>query len=108
MRQLILSHLYAHLKAAYDLELPEEAFREDTITDREIDASLAFKSDSKLDELLGALVRLENGTFGNCIGCKEPISQSILDRDPTRRICPKCERAFTHAHHGRDAARLHL
>lgn len=60
----------------------------------EIDGILAFKSDSRLDELRGALERLENGTYGTCIGCKRQIRQADLDKDLTRRVCDRCEREF--------------
>ena len=95
MRCTILSNLFTHLKANYDFERPEDSFMSGQISDHEIDILLAFKSDSRLGELRGALSRLENGTYGICIGCKKIISQADLDVDPTRRICAACEKGFS-------------
>jgi RNA polymerase-binding transcription factor DksA len=57
----------------------------------ELNALLAFRSDSKLEELRCALTRLDNDRFGICIGCKTLIEGSLLLNDPGRRICLRCE-----------------
>lgn len=94
MRRAILSRLFEHLRTDYGLEWPEDTFLSGQISEVEIDGILAFKSDPKLDELRGALERLENGTFGICIGCKRQIRQSDLDKELTRRVCTRCEKQF--------------
>ena len=96
MRRRILQSLFDHLELNYGLEHIRESLINGQFTDREIDAVLAFKSDSRLDELRGALARLENGTYGICIGCKKMITQQSLDIDLTRRLCSDCERQFSH------------
>ncbi len=96
MRRNILLHLFEHLKDRYDIELPSSILTTGAIQDREIDALLAFKSDAKLDELRGALTRLENDTFGTCIGCKGQLSKALLESDPTTRLCPECEDNIAH------------
>ncbi len=96
MRRSILSCLYSHLADAYGLELSEDLFVQGKTSIRDIDALLAFKSDPRLDELRGALDRLECGTFGQCLACKEPIDQDLLDADPTHRFCSRCERLYSH------------
>ena len=47
-----------------DLRSSAEQFVQDQISDREIDALLAFKSDARIDELRSALNRLEAGSYG--------------------------------------------
>lgn len=94
MRRSILTLLVDQLKASCDLDFPEGTKATDVITNREIDALLSFRSDPKLDELRGALTRLDNGTFGICIGCKNRIDRPLLFRDPGMRICPDCEERF--------------
>jgi len=91
-RRAILSHLFDHLKSSYDIELPRETLAGGLMSDRDIDAVLAFKSDAELDELRSALSRLENGTYGFCLRCRHQMSSSLLTHDPARRICPQCER----------------
>jgi len=96
MRRSILSCLYSHLQDAYGLEYPEESFVQGPVSMQDIDALLAFKSDPRLDELRGALDRLERGTFGQCLACKEPMDPALLEADPTHRLCPACEQFYSH------------
>lgn len=37
-----------------------------------------------------ALKRIEDGEFGYCTECDEPIASGRLDVDPTFRVCVKC------------------
>jgi RNA polymerase-binding transcription factor DksA len=96
MRRSILQCLYSHLQDAYGLEIPSEEFVQGQMSDHEIDAVLAFKSDPRIDELRGALDRLEAGSYGMCLACKDTVDQSLLDTDPTRRLCESCERLYSH------------
>jgi RNA polymerase-binding transcription factor DksA len=96
MRRSILQCLYAHLQDAYGLEIPSEEFVQGQISDHEIDALLAFKSDPRLDELRSALNRLEAGSYGTCLSCKAKVDQSLLDTDPARRLCDSCDRLYSH------------
>jgi len=97
MRRAILTALYAHLQDAYGLEITEESFVQGQMSLQDIDALLAFKSDPRIDDLRGALERLERGTFGQCLACKGHIDQELLDTDPTQRLCSACERLYSQA-----------
>lgn len=94
MWRVILGRLHTHLEQHYSIVLPEEFRFSDSMTVNRLDAILAFKSDPYLDELRGALERLEMGTFGICLGCKEQIPDLQMDLDPLRRLCASCERTF--------------
>ncbi len=96
MRLVIISHLFEHLRKAYQLEWPRKAFRNGRISDGELDALLAFKTDPKLDSLREALIRLRDRTFGLCLSCRREIMQRLLDLDPSRRLCTGCERRLNH------------
>jgi DnaK suppressor protein len=96
MRRVVLSSLFEHLKLNYDFERPADAFVSGQISDQEVDILLSYKSDPKLGELRDALARLEKGTYGICIGCKQELSHVDLESDPARRICSRCEGAFAH------------
>ena len=37
-----------------------------------------------------ALSRLENGTYGDCLECDEPIAKKRLAFDPSARLCIDC------------------
>ncbi|MCK5572096.1 MAG: hypothetical protein KAJ12_05020 [Bacteroidetes bacterium] len=96
MRRVILSRLYDQLKERYTIDWSRESFVGGHLSLPQIDAFLAFKSDPRLEELRGALARLESGTYGDCCCCKGAIAQRLLDNDPARRFCPICESRFTH------------
>ncbi len=96
MRRAILECLYCHLEDAYGLEGNREAFVNGQPALREVDAVLAFKSDPRIDELRGALDRLDQGSYGRCLACKGVIDQSLLDADPAQRFCSACERLYSH------------
>lgn len=104
MRRQILSLMFSRLQEVGAVEQSREAFLGGTITLHDVDALLAFKTDPKLDELRAAFERIDGGTYGLCLCCKSPISQEVLDRDPTQRMCGTCEQQFVHhpqlsAHH---------
>ena len=104
MRRAILSRLFDILQEHYPTEYTREWFVSRPL--HEIDAVLAFKSETLLDELRQALDRLEEGKFGICISCKGEISQEILDAEPTQRLCQVCENTL--ARHGIVAAGMHM
>ncbi len=95
-RRAILASLYDHLQDAYGVDWSREAFVDDRLSLNELDALLAFKSDTRIDELRGALDRLQSGTFGLCLACKGRVDQELLDADPAQRLCVLCERLYSH------------
>lgn len=92
MRLRILSYLFKHLKAIYHIDWPRKVFGTGEISEHDVEALVAFKSDPQLDELHAALIRLESKNFGICIRCAQEIGQDLLDADPTRRLCGECEK----------------
>jgi len=47
-----------------------------------------------LREVTQALHRIEEGTYGTCPECEEPISTKRLDALPWARFCVKCQEAI--------------
>lgn len=43
-----------------------------------------------LREIGAALRRIDNGSYGDCERCEEPIDPRRLDADPTARLCIDC------------------
>ena len=60
--------------------------------DREIDFTLEENSETVLREIDGALARIENGTYGICETCGEPISLERLEAMPWATQCIDCRR----------------
>jgi len=48
-----------------------------------------------LREVQGALVRIEQGTYGVCHECEEPISPKRLDAVPWAHYCVRCQERIT-------------
>ncbi len=96
LKRAVLSKLFDHLQKHYEVESSPDFSVDGKLNLHQIDALLAFKSDPELDELRAALDRIEHGTYGVCITCKHPISREVLERDPGRRICDRCEQGFNH------------
>ncbi|MGI9508336.1 MAG: TraR/DksA family transcriptional regulator [Geminicoccaceae bacterium] len=44
----------------------------------------------ELAQIDGALRRLEDGTYGDCIDCGEPIAEKRLELDPSALLCIDC------------------
>jgi len=107
MRREVLLRLFDHLREQYGFDWISEVEVEDQPTVHQVDAALAFKSDPVLDGLRSALGRLENGTYGECINCKSEIAEEVLRGDPTRRVCPACERKVAVAFSKRIESHIH-
>jgi RNA polymerase-binding protein DksA len=73
----------------YDNHLADSA----TATlDREIDYSLHENSENVLAGINRALERLEEGTFGLCARCGQPIAEERLEAIPWTTKCIDCKR----------------
>jgi RNA polymerase-binding protein DksA len=53
-------------------------------------ARLGEADAQQLAEVIAALRRLEDGTYGMCLTCDAPISEERLDALPTARMCIEC------------------
>ena len=60
--------------------------------DRELDYSLEENSEHVLRAIDGALRRIEDGTFGICETCRQPISGERLEAIPYATQCIDCRR----------------
>ncbi len=50
------------------------------------------RRDVRLQRVRAALARIEDGTFGDCLTCDEPIEAKRLSADPTVPNCIGCAR----------------
>ena len=94
MRRAVLYRMFDLLEQTYGIDVNREEFVGEGVSLHGIDAALAFKSDPRLEELRGALERIDDGSFGVCLGCRSPISWRLLDEEPARRMCEKCEKEY--------------
>lgn len=59
--------------------------------DREFSLGLASNDRQFLYELDDAAKKIEEGTYGICESCSQPISKSRLKAVPYARLCVKCQ-----------------
>jgi DnaK suppressor protein len=62
-----------------------------TIYNRHLLMSLSENERAKLFEVDEALDRIENGSFGICEECDEPIAVKRLEAIPNARYCIRCK-----------------
>lgn len=94
--QLLDRHaeLTARLKQVEDaLDDPLPRDMEDQaveLDDDEVQQSLGAVSALELKKIDAALARIDDGTYGECMNCGEPISEARLDAVPHATLCIKC------------------
>ena len=59
--------------------------------DREFNLDLASTEQGKLNLIVDALQKMDEGTYGNCEVCEKPIPQKRLVAVPWARFCIKCQ-----------------
>ncbi len=60
--------------------------------DREIDYTLEENSEHVLAEIDAALARIQEGTYGTCRTCGQPIAEERLEAIPYATQCIDCKR----------------
>jgi len=63
------------------------------VGDLQSSEALIDEVDRLLDQVDGALARLDDGSYGTCRTCGGPIADGDLARSPTSRTCSACEEA---------------
>lgn len=75
------------------LEEPVDPDVEERATERELDDVYEEQGNVDREEVMAidaALKRMENGVFGTCISCGEPISEARLEAVPYATKCQNC------------------
>jgi RNA polymerase-binding transcription factor len=75
--------------AAGDQHLADHA---SDMLERELDWTLEENAERILAEIEDALVRLDNGTYGRCAVCGDPIPDERLDAVPYATLCVRDKR----------------
>lgn len=86
---------YAELSAQVR-DLADEAAA-DVLMDSRL--SVILRDADELRELREALRRIDDGTYGICIDCEEPIPDTRLRARPTASRCLRCQQRFESEHH---------
>lgn len=59
------------------------------------DATIEARIESELKDVDSALKAINNGTYGICKYCKEPIDEKRLEARPASSSCIKCKKVLT-------------
>lgn len=62
-----------------------------TTSERARILSIAEGLRQRLEDIRGAMARIERGTYGTCEGCGKPIAPERLEAIPTARLCISCK-----------------
>jgi DnaK suppressor protein len=73
-------------------ELPDPNDRATRESDLENELRLADRERQLVPKIRGALQRIEEGTFGLCTACGEPIPLARLRARPVTDLCIECKR----------------
>jgi DnaK suppressor protein len=81
----------ARAGGALEQDVVDESERTELDGQRELGFALIQMATETLDKINVALGRLEEGTYGDCIECLEPISEARLRALPFAVRCTPCE-----------------
>ncbi len=63
-------------------------------TQRQADVTHLARTATALRDIESALARIENGEYGLCIDCEEPIDLRRLQAHPAALRCARCQQLF--------------
>lgn len=70
---------------------PDRSDLAQSYTSRERDTALLGIEREQLKHVQDALQRLQNGSYGNCISCGDPIRPERLEALPYATLCIQCQ-----------------
>src|SRR5215469_1645956 len=77
------------IQTSYDVEDPEgEAV---DLQETDVDQAILDNEKTLLAEVQQALARIDNGTYGICSNCGQPIPEKRLEAIPWATLCLTCE-----------------
>ena len=75
-----------------DVQFDEESGEGDTVNvERERDLALSAQARAAVDEIDRALGKIDNGTYGTCETCGQPIPRARLKALPYAALCVACK-----------------
>ncbi len=99
-REMLLDVAESSREAARTVELDQSRVGRVTRMDAMQAQAMAKESDRRrllaLQRIKGALQRIENGDYGICVTCDEPIAASRLEADPGALLCIDCAARAEH------------
>jgi RNA polymerase-binding transcription factor len=88
-----LERITANLQRGYDSDSKEMAKE---LEDSEVVDALGNEARTEIAKISAALIRLDNGRYGTCIECSEPIEADRIKAYPYADECIDCARFDEH------------
>ena len=93
-RQELLRLTAAHEEESQQVELDQSSVgrltRMDALQSQAMEAEVERRRIAELARIATALERLEQGEYGYCVSCGEPIAPKRLELDPATPLCVNC------------------
>jgi DnaK suppressor protein len=64
--------------------------RMDALQSQAMAAEVERRREVELARIVGALERIEQGDYGYCVSCGEPVALKRLQLDPATPLCLRC------------------
>jgi len=90
--QISASTVDARAPVTLDQSMVGRLSRMDALQDQAMQLELERRRKNELKRIQGALNRITDNSFGECVRCGEDISPERLQQDPTAPICIECAR----------------
>lgn len=84
---LLAGHEEPRAQPESDQEVGDRSARAEAVLDHEMAAETTRRRHTELHRIDAALKRLEDGAFGDCVTCGNPISPERLALDPATPFC---------------------
>ena len=75
---------------------PDDLDQTQFATERDLAVSLLNRDTQMSRRVKGALRRMEDGTYGTCLACENPISVKRLQAVPWAELCLHCRKDRTY------------
>ena len=93
-RQELLRLTAAHEAESQPVEVDQSSVgrltRMDALQSQAMAVEVERRRIAELARIAGALERLEQGEYGYCVNCGEPIAPKRLELDPATPLCVNC------------------
>jgi DnaK suppressor protein len=93
-REELLRLTAAHEEESQPVELDQSSVgrltRMDALQSQAMAAEIERRREAELARIASALERLEQGEYGYCVTCGEPIAPKRLELDPATPLCVNC------------------
>jgi len=93
-RSRLVAELGEEIRAPGQMTYGSQAAAASQVFEQQRDLALRDRATQQLALVDAAIERLDNGTFGNCVRCGEPIATGRLEALPWAAHCIGCQSAM--------------